>query len=92
MTHVQHAEIPVGHVDEQVRQRDQVVAPAHRLKVHGVDAAHGHVAVESGLSRHLDVVSVFIQEIATKTEVDQSDFGKGTGSFLFVSDEDVVQL
>lgn len=46
MLHVEHAESTLDHVDEEIGERDEVVASAHRQKVHCIYAAHRHVADE----------------------------------------------
>ena len=43
---INDAQVALNHVNQQVCQRDEVIAPARRLEVHGVDAAEGNISFE----------------------------------------------
>lgn len=51
--------------DEQVCKRDQIIAPAHCLEVHGVHAAQGDVAYESIYGTMVNVLSISIDIFCT---------------------------
>lgn len=62
---VQEASAAFADNDQQIRKRDQVIAPAHRLEVHGVHAAQGDVANELVHGTMVNVLSSSIDIFGT---------------------------
>lgn len=89
---LEHAEVALDQVNQEICQGDQVITAAHRLKVHGIDAAHRDVAKEMLNAFHLNVVSVVIYVSGAQAEVNEADIAEGVRRTIHVTDENVVKL
>lgn len=63
------AQRSLDEVDQQVAKRDEVISPARRQKIHGVDASPRHVALKPVAFSHLNVLAVRIHEVCAEAEV-----------------------
>ena len=92
VTHIEHAQVSLYHIHQQVGEGDKVVAAAHRLEVHGIGTSHRHVSIESVHCFHLDMLPIFIEVIAAEPEVDKPYLSQGTWRGVFVTNENIVQF